>query len=84
VIVCAQCGRESPSDASFCAGCGAPLAAKPPTPREERKVVTVLFADPVGRRPEADAELVQALAFYRSVGATFYIRRGEELLAAAS
>ena len=34
-----------------------------------------------GRRPEADAELAQALAFYRSVGATRFIREAEALLA---
>ena len=34
-----------------------------------------------GRRAEADTELNQALAFYREVGATRYIREGEALLA---
>jgi class 3 adenylate cyclase/tetratricopeptide (TPR) repeat protein len=33
-----------------------------------------------GRRAEADEQLQRALAFYRSVGATRYIRRGESLL----
>ena len=37
-----------------------------------------------GRRSEAGEQLEKALAFYRSVGATRYIREGEELLAAAS
>jgi hypothetical protein len=37
-----------------------------------------------GRRAEADVHLQKALAFYRSVGATQYVRRGEALLAAAS
>jgi class 3 adenylate cyclase/tetratricopeptide (TPR) repeat protein len=37
-----------------------------------------------GRRPEADEQLHKALAFWRSVGATRYIREGEALLAAAS
>jgi tetratricopeptide (TPR) repeat protein len=37
-----------------------------------------------GRRAEADVHLQKALAFYRSVGATHYVRRGEALLAAAS
>jgi predicted ATPase len=37
-----------------------------------------------GRRPEADVHLQKALAFYRSVGATRYLREGEALLAAAS
>jgi tetratricopeptide (TPR) repeat protein len=34
-----------------------------------------------GHRAEGEAELQRALAFYRSVGATFYIQRGEQLLA---
>jgi tetratricopeptide (TPR) repeat protein len=34
-----------------------------------------------GRRAEADAQLAKALAFYRSVGATRFIREGEALLA---
>jgi tetratricopeptide (TPR) repeat protein len=36
-----------------------------------------------GRHREAEEQLGQALAFYRSVGATRYIREGEALLAAA-
>ena len=36
-----------------------------------------------GRRGEADAHLQRALAFYRSVGATRYIREGEALLSPA-
>jgi tetratricopeptide (TPR) repeat protein len=35
-----------------------------------------------GRRGEADVELKQALAFWRSVGATAYVREAEALLAA--
>ncbi len=37
-----------------------------------------------GRRAEADEQLRAALTFYRSVGATRYVREGEALLAAAS
>jgi tetratricopeptide (TPR) repeat protein len=37
-----------------------------------------------GRRPEGEAQLEQALAFYRSVGATFFLERGEQLLAATA
>ena len=33
-----------------------------------------------GRIAEGEAELSRALAFYRSVGATFFIRHGERLL----
>ena len=36
------------------------------------------------RRPEADVELQRALAFYRSVAATRYIREGEVMLAASA
>jgi hypothetical protein len=36
-----------------------------------------------GRRAEADIELQQALAFWRSVGATAYMHKGEKLLAEA-
>ena len=33
-----------------------------------------------GRHAEAQTHLTRALAFYRSVGATAYVRRGEALL----
>ena len=36
-----------------------------------------------GRRSEGEAEMARALAFYREVGAAYYIRRGEAMLAAA-
>ncbi len=42
-----------------------------------------LFAQ-TGRRPEAEAQLELALAFYRSVGATAYTRQAEALLAASA
>jgi hypothetical protein len=38
----------------------------------------------VGRRSDADEQLGRALAFYRSVGATRYVREGEALLAASA
>jgi predicted ATPase/class 3 adenylate cyclase len=59
---CPQCGHENREGARFCDSCGAPLAA--PAAREERKVVTVLFADLVGftaRADELDPEDVRAL-----------------------
>jgi hypothetical protein len=37
-----------------------------------------------GRRAEADEQLGRALAFFRSVGATRYIREGEALFAASA
>ena len=37
-----------------------------------------------GRRPEANVQLERALAFYRSVGATAYVREAEALFAASA
>jgi len=37
-----------------------------------------------GRRAEADEQLHRALGFYRSVGAKWYVRQGEALLAASA
>ena len=55
--------RES-GDARFCNGCGAGLAAPVEARREERKIVTVLFADLVGftsRAERLDPEDVRSL-----------------------
>src|SRR4051812_34725016 len=64
-MVCSQCGSENREGARFCDTCGAPLAATAPEPgREERKVVTVLFADLVGftsRAEQMDPEDVRAV-----------------------
>jgi zinc-ribbon domain len=60
---CPNCGRENPDGFRFCGNCGAPLAA-PGEGREERKVVTALFADLVGftsRAEQLDPEDVRAL-----------------------
>jgi class 3 adenylate cyclase len=55
MLVCAQCGRENADDARFCSNCGSPLgAAAPADAREERKVVTILFADLVGFTSQAE------------------------------
>jgi class 3 adenylate cyclase/tetratricopeptide (TPR) repeat protein len=62
MATCHRCGREAAADAAFCAGCGARLDAGPAG--EERKVVTVLFADLVGFTAQAetlDPEDVRAL-----------------------
>ena len=37
-----------------------------------------------GPRAEADTQLNEALGFYRSVGASRYVREGEALLAASA
>jgi hypothetical protein len=54
VIVCKACGRESPEGAAFCASCGAPLSQPAGVLLEERKVVTILFADLVGSTAQAE------------------------------
>jgi class 3 adenylate cyclase/tetratricopeptide (TPR) repeat protein len=60
---CPACGHENRGTARFCDSCGAALALEAPG-REERKVVTVLFADLVGftsRAEQLDPEDVRAL-----------------------
>ncbi len=49
---CSQCGAENREQARFCDGCGAPLGNA--VPREERKLVSVLFVDLVGFTASAD------------------------------
>jgi class 3 adenylate cyclase/tetratricopeptide (TPR) repeat protein len=59
---CAVCEQENPPGARFCSACGAALTAEPR--REERKVVSVLFADLVGftsRAEQLDPEDVRAV-----------------------
>jgi class 3 adenylate cyclase/tetratricopeptide (TPR) repeat protein len=51
---CPRCGSENSATAKFCSECGASLAAEPGTRREERKVVSVVFADLVGSTARAD------------------------------
>ena len=75
---CPSCGFENSDTAKFCSECGSALAAPaPPRPRrEERKVVTVLFADLVGstaRGEQLDPEDV------RAVLARFHARLRHEL-----
>jgi class 3 adenylate cyclase/tetratricopeptide (TPR) repeat protein len=60
--VCSTCGRENADDARFCSDCGASLEQA--DAREERKVVSVLFADLVGftsRAEQMDPEDVRAV-----------------------
>lgn len=61
--VCSNCGTESPQTFKFCPACATPLDVPPREPREERKVVSVLFVDLVGfvgRFHDADPEDVRA------------------------
>jgi class 3 adenylate cyclase len=64
-VICTSCGKELPGEFPFCPFCGAALTDEPLGPgREERKVVTVLFADLAGftaRAERLDPEDVRAL-----------------------
>jgi class 3 adenylate cyclase len=65
VQLCASCGETSPLGFKFCGTCGAALGREPATEAlpEERRVVTVLFADLVGftaRAERLDPEDVRA------------------------
>ena len=54
VTTCASCGQQNPDGFSYCGACGTALDAPPPSAREERKVVTVLFCDLVGSTAQAE------------------------------
>src|SRR5438093_3489082 len=65
VLFCGRCGsrvgRKCPAcaavvapDVAFCTSCGAPLEAEAPASTEERKIVSVLFADLVGFTSRAE------------------------------
>jgi class 3 adenylate cyclase len=64
MMVCPSCGQENPPIAKFCLACAQPLAEQSHGLAEERKVVTVLFADIVGftaRAERLDPEDVRAI-----------------------
>src|SRR5437867_2773958 len=63
MVVCLQCGAENREGARFCDSCAAALTA-PAAPREQRKVVTVLFCDVTGSTAlgeKLDPETLRAL-----------------------
>jgi class 3 adenylate cyclase len=51
---CPACAQENPDGARFCFACGAPFAAAATVPREERRVVSVIFVDLVGFTGQAE------------------------------
>jgi hypothetical protein len=50
-----------------------------PTDEAEARLRAAKSLIEVGRRDEGEAQLERALAFYRSVGATRFVREGEAL-----
>ena len=59
---CSSCGQENPDNARFCLACGSPLGQA--APREERRIISVLFVDLVGftaRAERLDPEDVRAI-----------------------
>ena len=64
MAACSACGAENAEAARFCSACGASLTAATAARREERKVVSVVFADIVGstaRAEQLDPEDVRAI-----------------------
>lgn len=60
---CTACGQPCPQDARFCPFCGAPLGSAVPR-AEERKRITILFADLVGfttKAEQLDPEAVRGM-----------------------
>ena len=72
-LLCERCGAVLPEDARFCPRCGAPVAV---FTTEERRVVTILFAD-LARSTELAARLDPER--FREVMAAFFRAVSEEL-----
>ena len=76
VRTCPRCGYENAAEARFCSHCGEPLEEPKAEAREERKVVSILFADLVGSTSlaeELDPEDVRATL------SPYYLRLRSEL-----
>jgi class 3 adenylate cyclase len=73
---CASCQHDNPVGARFCSACGEALPEDVGEPRDERKIVTVLFVDLVGftaRAERLDPEDV------REILNTYYARIRSEI-----
>jgi class 3 adenylate cyclase len=55
MVICPACGQENPDGFRLCGMCGTALTPAGAAPREERKVVTILFTDLVGSTARAEA-----------------------------
>ena len=78
--VCPACGTENPEHARFCLACGTPLGEGAPGRGEERKIVSVLFADLVGFTAASDRadpeEVLATLRPYHALLRTEIVRYG--------
>ncbi len=74
--VCASCGVELPPAARFCPACGTPVEETVQVPVEERRVVSVLFADVTGSTTLGERMDPEQL---RDVMATFFGGMREEI-----
>ena len=54
MVTCSSCAQENPATARFCFSCGRAIGGQELTPREERRVVTVLFVDMVSFTSRAE------------------------------
>jgi class 3 adenylate cyclase len=64
MVICPNCAAENPEGARFCNACGTPLTDGLAAGREERRIVTALFADISGftaRAERMDPEDVRAI-----------------------
>jgi class 3 adenylate cyclase len=72
MVTCPACGQENPEIARFCLACATPLVGPDAGPREERRLVSVVFVDLVGftaRSEQLDPEDVRAILtpYYETV-----------------
>jgi class 3 adenylate cyclase/tetratricopeptide (TPR) repeat protein len=54
MVTCSSCAQENPAAARFCFSCGRAIGGEELEPREERRVVTVLFVDMVAFTSRAE------------------------------
>jgi class 3 adenylate cyclase/tetratricopeptide (TPR) repeat protein len=76
--LCAKCGAPLPEDARFCPACGASVDDAGAAPSNERKLVTVLFADVTGSTTLGEQLDPEDL---RAVFDTYFSAMREEIVA---
>ena len=76
--LCPECGAPLPADARFCPACGASVAGPGVVPSNERKLVTVLFADVTGSTTLGEQLDPEDL---RAVFDTYFSAMREEIVA---